>query len=105
MSNPSKAKGTGFEREVTNRGLEYGLNIVREPAGAPWDHTVRGSTGRTIEALVTRPDRGRALATIALDDLFHILAEHGDNAHIECKRFARIALHTIYEKKFPRRNP
>lgn len=102
MSNPSKKKGTGFETDIVNRGLDYGLDIFRKEAGNRYDIEVRGSTGRTIEALVARADRGKALVTIRLDDFFHILQEHGDNAHIEAKRLARVALHSIFEEKFGR---
>lgn len=96
-----KDKGTKFETWVTDACLSRGLNTVREPAGAPWDVTVRGSTGRTIEALVARENYGKAMATVPLADFLHLIAEHGDSAHIECKHLARIALHGIYERKFP----
>ena len=62
-----------------------------------------GAAGRTIEALVARENYGQALATIPLRDFLHLLAEHGDSAHIECKHLARIALHSIYEGKFSRK--
>jgi hypothetical protein len=101
MANPPKQKGTGGEREVVLELRMRGIDAVREPASAAWDITVRGSTGRTINALATRPDHGRWLVTIPFEDFAHILAEHGDNAHIEVKRYARFALHTIFGKKFP----
>jgi len=103
MANPPRKKGTGFETETVNEAKEYGLDAFRLEQGSPYDIEVRGSTGRVIEALVTRPDRGESLATIRTKDLLHILAEHGDNAHIECKRYARFALHTIFEYKFGRK--
>lgn len=81
-------------------GQDYGLEMHRQPASAAFDIFVRGNTGRVVEGLATRPDRGQWLVTIRLDDLFHILREHGDSAHIEVKRYARFALHTIFEKKF-----
>lgn len=102
MANPPRQKGTGYETEVVNDGLERGLDIVRQPASSTFDLMVRGSTGRFIDALATRPDRGQSLVTIRLDDFFHLLSEHGDNARIECKRYARFALHTIFDKKFGR---
>jgi len=100
MSNPSKAKGTKFETEVVNLGKEYGLDIERKGTGERVDIRVNGSTGRTIQALVTRPDYGLALAAIPLRDLFHLLRSHGDNAQIECKRYARFSHHSIFEEKF-----
>lgn len=101
MANPPKAKGTGGEREVLTKAISaYGLDATRTPASATYDIAVRGSTGRTIQVLATRPDHGRWLATIPLDDLFHMLQEHGDNARIEVKRYRRFALHTIWDRKF-----
>lgn len=101
MANPPKAKGTGGEREVLTKAVAaYGLDATRTPASATFDISVRGSTGRTLDVLATRPDHGRWLATITLDDLFHILREHGDNARIEVKRYRRFSLHGIYDRKF-----
>ena len=100
MANPSKQKGTKFETDIVNRGKDYGLDIRRMPASARYDIFVRSGTGRTIEALVTRPDYGKALATIRLDDLFHLLVAHGDGAHIEAKRLAKVAIHSIFDDKF-----
>ncbi len=102
MSNPSKQKGTKFETWCANMALDRGLTAKREPAGARFDITIKGSTGRTIEALVTRPDYGQALATIPYRDFLHLLMAHGDGAHVECKRLAKVALHSIYEDKFGR---
>ena len=102
MANPPRKKGTGFETDVVNKANAAGLEATRTPAGTVYDIDIKGSTGRTIEALVTRPDRGRPLATIRLEDLFHLLREHGDKAHLECKRYARFSLHSIFEGKFGR---
>jgi hypothetical protein len=96
-----KDKGTRFETWTENQALDHGLDAKREDAGNRWDITVRGSTGHTIEALVTRPNYGQAMATIRLHDFFHLLAAHGDSAHIECKRLAKVAVHSIFEDKFP----
>jgi len=102
MANPPKAKGTGFETELVNRGHDFGLDIFRTPPGKNYDIEVRGSTGRTIKALATRPDYGSTLVSIPLADFYHMLAEHGDGAHIEAKRYKRFALHTIFSDKFGR---
>jgi len=96
-----KDKGTKFETFIVNTGAsDYGLDIARMPASSRYDIAVRGSTGRTIEALVAKENGGPALATITLADFFHLLQAHGDNAHIEAKHLARIFLHGIYEEKF-----
>jgi hypothetical protein len=95
-----KDKGTRFETWTERYLQERGLDAKREDAGNRWDITVRGSTGRTIEALAARENHGQALVTIRLADFAHLLAEHGDSAHIECKHLARIALHGIFQSKF-----
>jgi hypothetical protein len=102
VANPPRQKGTRFETAVVNRGLDYGLNIRRMPPGCRYDIHVWGSTGRTIEALAAKQNYGPALVTIPLDDFFHLLKEHGDAAHIECKSLKKIALHSIYQDKFRR---
>ena len=96
----SRAKGTRLESDIRNAGLDLGLDISREPMGARWDLTVRGSTGRTIEALATRPDFGKTLVSIPLADFLHLLVSHGDSARIECKRYAKFAHHSIYTDTF-----
>lgn len=100
MSNPPKQKGTGFETEFVNDATAAGLRAVRTSAGAKYDVRITGSTGRVIAAIATRPDRGSTLVTIPMKDFFHLLANHGDNAIVECKRYKRFALHTIFNQKF-----
>lgn len=100
MANPPRKKGTAAEGEVVNRARGAGLTAVRTPAGSTYDVQVQGSTGRTVNVLATRPDRGYWLVTITLDDLIHMLSQHGDAAHIEVKRYARFSLHSIFDKKF-----
>ena len=101
MTNPSKAKGTRFETWVVNTLVnDYGLDAFRKEAAHRYDIEVRGNTGRTIDTLVTRPDYGQPLAIIRFRDFAHILQEHGDNAHIEAKRLAKVAIHSIFEDKF-----
>jgi hypothetical protein len=51
-----------------------------------------------VNVLATRPDRGRTLISITLDDLFRIIPMN--TLHIEAKRYKRFALHTLYEEKF-----
>ncbi len=95
-----KDKGTKFETFVKRTLQDYGLDAERTPASSRHDITVRGSTGRTIHALAAQANYGPPLVTIPLRDFAHLLASHGDNAHIECKRLAAIALHTTFTDKF-----
>ena len=100
MANPPKQKGTGGEREVVRKAEDYGLEATRTSAGARHDIDIRGSLGRSLDVLATRPDNGTWLATIRLSDLFHLLSEHGDSARIEVKRYKKFAHHSIFEDKF-----
>lgn len=100
MANPPKQKGTRYETEVVRAAEGYGLTAERRPNGSRYDIGIRGGTGRTIEGLATRPDKGQTLVTIRLQDFLHLLASHGDAAHIECKRYKTFAHHTIFESKF-----
>ena len=100
MANPPKQKGTTFETWLVNSGKDLAMDISRMPASSKFDIMVRGSTGRTIEALATRPDYGQTLVTIRWADFLHLLVNHGDNAHIEAKRYKKFAHHSIFEEKF-----
>ena len=100
MSNPPRKKGTGFESFIVKEAEGYGLEATRTSAGARYDVDIRGGTGRSIEGLATRPDRGQPLVTIRLADFFHLLASHGDGAHIEAKRYKAFRHHAIFESKF-----
>ena len=100
MSNPSKSKGTRFESDIVKAAQGYGLDATRTHAGSRYDVDIRGGTGRSIEGLATRPDHGQALVTIKLHDFLHLLASHGDGAHVECKRYKAFRHHAIFEEKF-----
>ncbi len=100
MANPPRKKGTGYETEIVREAEGFGLTAERQPSGARYDIGIRGGTGRTIDGLATRPDHGQSLVTIKLSDFLHLLASHGDGAHIECKRYKSFAHHTIFESKF-----
>lgn len=102
VANPPRKKGTKGEGEVVRACVDRGLIAVRTPAGSNYDVAVQGSTGRVIKVLATRPDKGRWLATVELEDLIHMLYGHGDAAAIEVKRYKRFSLHSIFEKKFGR---
>lgn len=100
MANPPRKKGTGGEREVLEKARAYGLNAERTAASSKFDIRVLGGTGKNIPVLATRVDHGQWLATCTLDDILHLLASHGDGAHIEVKRYKAMALHTLWKGKF-----
>lgn len=105
MSNPPRKKGTGFETEVMRQLGWPGLR--RTPPGTNWDIELPGED--YFEVLATRPDRGRTLVTLPLTD-FAVLFDLYNNMvpgaqaglKIECKRYARLQVHTLYESKFSR---
>jgi Holliday junction resolvase len=99
MANPTKQKGTGGEREFKRLLESYGLDVDRMPASAKFDLRVNGSTGRRILCLATRPDRGKWLVTLTGDDFAHLLAEHGDRAFVEVKRWAAFPHHTLWQNE------
>lgn len=107
MANPPKKKGTGYETEVVNAALEAGFEAERRPAGHPYDVLIHGDPDgasvwprRVVEGLAMRPDRGGTLVSVRLEDFLFLLAQVGLPAHLECKRFARSAHHSIFAKKF-----
>ena len=102
MANPPKQKGTGFEREVKKRLEGAGFKVRRTPAGHRFDLEVEGDDKGYIESihvLATRPDFGRALITMDMEDFLWLLKQGGPTAWIECKRFKRIAHHTLFENE------
>lgn len=112
MSNPSKQKGTAGETELKRLLDGFGLPFERTPASSTYDLTNANPTRLEllpIEVLATRPDRGRWLVTMDLSDFAALLSltyaqEYGHwETHIEVKRYARFALHNIFEKKFGRK--
>jgi len=54
----------------------------------------------SLDVLATRPDGGRSLVVLTLEDLMTLLGPSGRGAHVECKRFHAFAHHTIFEGKF-----
>jgi len=106
MANPSKKKGTAEETAVVRAWQDaVGAQFVRRTSpGTNYDVLVDGnSVCEPIEALVTRPDRGQRLYTLREADFISLVAGSPRPVHIEVKRYARFALHTIFEKKFPPR--
>lgn len=112
MANPSKAKGTGGETELLRALLGRGvLGVRRTSPGKLWDlERPAEDANDYINALATRPDRGQWLVTLSLDD-FCALVRYDDTAsgergiplsglRVEVKRYARFALHRIFESKF-----
>ncbi len=110
MANPSKKKGTGGENEVLKVAEDiWGEGcFARTSPGMPWDVERKGYSGpgnhnTPLELLATRPDHGEWLVTMRLDDalrLAHGDADFDDDIRIEVKRYARFALHSIWNKKF-----
>ena len=106
MANPSKAKGTGGETELRLLLADVMPRLVRTPASSIVDLSQPGTSENehSVELLATRPDRGRWLVTMSLEDLKRLweLADPHDSVLIEVKRYARFAHHAIFERKFPR---
>lgn len=108
MANPSKKKGTGAETELVNIFAEQDIPLKRTWPGMPYDMyrlDAETNNGGAVDLLATRPDRGQWLVTMRLDDFFDLLRQAEFVTvpiplHIESKRYARFALHTIFEKKF-----
>jgi hypothetical protein len=108
MANPSKAKGTGAETELRLELLGRGIVVVRNPAGDPIDLDRPGP--EAFDILATRPDRGEWLLSMGLDDFARLMKTYDatgeevslpdSGLHIEVKRYARFAHHTIFESKF-----
>lgn len=103
MANPPKRKGTAFETEIVRAAREHGLRAERTAPTSPYDVVINMDSdglAEVVNALATRPDRGQTLVTIPLSVFFDLLDVTGVEAHVECKRYARFALHAIYESKF-----
>jgi hypothetical protein len=103
MANPSKQKGTAEETAVVTALNEgYGMPAARRtPASSTYDIIVEGDfRDDPIDVLVTRPDRGERLYTLREKDFISLTIDDERVMHIEVKRYARFALHTIFEKKF-----
>jgi hypothetical protein len=102
MANPPRKKGTQFETEV-RLALGY-PNLRRTAPGTKWDLEEVGSS--PVEILATRPDRGKKLVSLRLEDFaalydsYCLLSGERPGLRIECKRFARFAHHQIFTEKF-----
>ena len=115
MANPPRKKGTTEETAIVNEwngyGFEYGNHPARRmPAGSRYDIHVDGLDGpHTVDVLMTRADRGERLVTMRFSDfmpLYSMATADWDTApelHIESKRYARFALHSIFFNKFGRK--
>lgn len=111
MANPPRKKGTGGETELIALLDANGLTMRRTPASSPYD-LLREGLGDPLEALATRPDRGRWLVTLRAEDFAQLVVQRDANAlangrparpvHVEVKRYARFSLHSIFEGKFGR---
>jgi hypothetical protein len=111
MANPPKAKGTAGETELLHELAPYMPGLVRTPPATLWDLEQKGALPSVTELLATRPDRGQWLVTMTLDEfkaLWLVVTDAVDQSRlpevrIEVKRYARFALHSIFEKKFGRK--
>jgi hypothetical protein len=106
MTNRPKAKGTGGETELRKKLEELGVPTRRTSAGCRWD-LEKVSTSPletdTLEVLATRPDHGRWLVTLSLEDFASLyLGDYYPTLHIESKRYARFAHHTLFENEIGR---
>lgn len=100
MANPPKKKGTAGETELLRVLSLPGL--VRTPPTTSYD-LARPGLAPPIEVLATRPDHGEWLMTMRMEDFLHLLGDDECELHIEVKRYARFALHTIWNSKFGRK--
>jgi len=115
MANPSKKKGTKFETEIVNDlNTSFGSQVVggvfakRTSAGKRYDIENVRPTNPGYEAtniLVAKADYGPRLVTMQWKDFVMLwgiaMGESYDGPlHIEAKRLAKIALHTIFQDKF-----
>jgi hypothetical protein len=102
--NASKKKGTKGETDLLRRFLDAGFIARRTAPTLPYDIDVHAhpSMARRVDVLATRPDRGRWLVTITLDEFLDLLRYRGYGARVESKRYRHFSLHTIFERKFGR---
>lgn len=99
MPNPPRKKGTDGEREVLRRFRDAGIPVFRSPASSIVD-LYRESELPPLHILATRPDNGRWMVSLPLDELIPLLGD--ESLQIEVKRYRRFSLHTIWERKFGR---
>ena len=104
----SKQKGTKAETELRKLLLQLGLEFHRTAASSLYDLD-RGDKPEGHEVLATRPDNGRWLVTMPVEDWAALVKAADDYydikdlpIHIEVKRYRRFAIHAIYESKFGR---
>ena len=98
---PEKKKGTGGENEIKEiLELEFGREFRRTSPGCAWDlETIDNAYDQgPIDIVATRPDRGRWLLSMPPQ---HYGRDPGSQViRVEVKRYARFALHKIYEETF-----
>jgi hypothetical protein len=95
----SRQKGTGGEREVLKLVQGVRPNARRTPPGSQFDIESQG-TGilSPIKVLATRPDRGRWLAVIDLEQFLEVLElDTLRPLLVECKRRKTYSHHTMFE--------
>ena len=107
MANPSKRKGTAGETELRSIFLNMGIELRRTAPGTAWDlESVHFDPElHPLYIVAVRPDRGRWLLSCDLLDWRRQREDPREarrQLRVEVKRYARFALHTIYEEKFGR---
>lgn len=106
MTNPPKKKGTAAETTLRSLLEDItGREFRRTEPGCKWDLETADDGSRSqlyesepIRVLATRPDRGEWLLTMTPDEW--MWDPNTRPIHVEVKRYARFALHTIWERKF-----
>lgn len=105
--NKPRRKGTAGETEFVNAAFAHGVVFERMPASSTFDlrrvvkHTEAAELIEPINALATRPDRGRWLVTMTAEDFWYLLkAFPNRRSRVEVKRFKGFAHHTLFEEKF-----
>jgi Holliday junction resolvase len=102
MANPPRKKGTAGETELVRLLDAHGLRVRRTPASSTFDLIREGALDPypVVEALATRPDRGRWLVTLRAEEFARLLANSIVEVHVEVKRYKRFSLHSLFERKF-----
>ncbi len=99
MANPPKQKGTAGETEFVRVLQAHGIKADRVKNGQSYDVFAEGKPG-SIQALATRPDRGRWLVSVPADEFCELLRLSGRSSTIEVKRWRKFVHHTIWQGKF-----
>jgi hypothetical protein len=109
-SSKSKIKGTAGETELLRRLNETVGGFRRTPASSSWDLERDASGGHSISpltVLATRPDFGRWLVLMTVDEFEYLLNEADilPPIHVEVKRRRTYAHHSLFNvETSPKKN-